>query len=137
METLQANHKLFAEMIRKIQQKIVLHAVILYGSRAKSTAKFYSDFDLVIIGDFKLPYIERIKWVLWYTPPVPTDIFCYTPEEFHKMFFSFQLTAIDAIGEGIVLFGEDFIRPYKKQYQKFVNRGMRKTECVLIPPLPE
>jgi hypothetical protein len=125
---------LFSVMIQKIQEKIDLYAVILFGSRARSDAKYYSDFDIVIIGNFDMPYIERIKWVLWYTPAVPVDIFCYTPEEFDSMFYSYQLIAIDAIGEGIILYGEDFIKPYKIQYKRFIEHGMRKTPCTLIPP---
>ncbi|HUY00555.1 MAG TPA: nucleotidyltransferase domain-containing protein [Candidatus Deferrimicrobium sp.] len=134
METPKNIFELFKDLIQKIQQKIKLHAVILFGSRAKGDAKFYSDFDLVIIGDFKIPFFERIKWVLWETPSVPVDVFCYTPEEFDKMFNSYHLTAIDAIGEGLVLFGQDFVQPYKIKYQEFVQHGMRKTECTLIPP---
>jgi len=125
---------LFSVMIQKIQEKIDLYTVILFGSRARSDAKYYSDFDIVIIGNFDMPYIERIKWVLWYTPAVPVDIFCYTPEEFDSMFYSYQLIAIDAIGEGIILYGEDFIKPYKIQYKRFIEHGMRKTPCTLIPP---
>ena len=134
METPKDNHKLFAEMIQKIRQKIHLNAVILFGYRAKGSAKFYSDFDLVVIGDFTLPYLERVKWVLWLTPPIPVDLFCYTSAEFDKLFHSYHLTAIDAIGEGVVLFEENFVTPYKIQYENFVKHGMRKTECTLIPP---
>ena len=134
METPKNKLELFSEMIHKIQEKITLYAFILFGSRARGDAKFYSDFDIVIIGDFKMAYIERTKWVLWISPPVPIDVFCYTPEEFDKLFHSFQLTAIDAIGEGIVLYGEKFIDPYKSQYEKFLQHGMRKTSCTLIPP---
>jgi len=125
---------LFLDMIEKIQEKIVLRAIILIGSRARGDAKYYSDFDIVVIGDFDMPYIERIKWVLWHSPSVPVDIFCYTPEEFNTMFYSYQLIAIDAIGEGVILYGEDFIKPYKLEYKKFVEHGMRKTPCTLIPP---
>ena len=134
MMTPQNKNEFFADMIQKIQEQIELHAVILFGSRAKGTDNFYIDFDLVIIGDFKIPYIDRIKLILKYTPPVPVDLFCYTPKEFNKMFHSYHLTAIDAIGEGIILFGDEFVRPYKEQYDIFIKKGMRKTDCVLIPP---
>ncbi|NVM54461.1 MAG: nucleotidyltransferase domain-containing protein [Candidatus Helarchaeota archaeon] len=134
MVTPKNNHELFSDMIQKIRHKINLKAVILFGSRAKGDAKFYSDFDLVIIGDFQMPFLERIKWVLWQTPSVPVDVFCYTPKEFDKMFHSYHLTAIDAIGEGVVLFGKDFVKAYKKHYENFVKHGMRKTDCTLVPP---
>ena len=134
METPENPNVFFSDVIEKIRLKIPLHLVILFGSRARGDAKFYSDFDFLIVADFKEPYLDRVKWVLWEAPAIPLDVFCYTPQEFEKMFNSYRLTAIDAIGDGIILYGEDFAKPYKKKYANFVKHGMRKTKCILIPP---
>ena len=134
MNTEQETFSIFNDMIRALQSHVELKAVILFGSRARGTFHKYSDHDLVIIGDFTGPYFDRLGWVMDLTPDVSVDLFCYTPSEFEQMFKTYRLTAIDAIGEGIVLFGEAFISPYKKRHAEFVRRGMRKTSCVLIPP---
>ncbi len=126
--------ELFKEMIQKIEIKLDLKAVIVFGSRTRGNAHYYSDYDIVIIANFKESFFKRSDWIIEITPDVSTDIFCYTPEEFELLFNDYHLTAIDSIGEGIVLFGEEFINPYKVRYQDFIRRGMKKTNCVLIPP---
>jgi len=126
---------LFKDMIEKIQEEIELKALILFGSRGRGDNTKFSDYDIFIIGDFSENYFQRVRNVLDFTPDVSVDIFCYTPEEFDEMFNSYKLIAIDAIGEGIVLFGEEFINPYKEKHADFVRRGMKKLTCTLIPPL--
>ncbi|MBN2153822.1 MAG: hypothetical protein JW839_20355 [Candidatus Lokiarchaeota archaeon] len=46
----------------------------------------------------------------------------------------YRLTPIDAVGEGVVLFGDEWVRPYKQRHAELVEHGMRKTDCALIPP---
>lgn len=128
--------ELFHDMIEQIQKKVPLKAVILFGSHAKGDAHQFSDYDLVIIADFQESYLNRALWVVHLAPEVSVDVFCYTPAEFETLFNSYNLTAIDAISEGIPLYGEKFIAPYKEKYQEFVRRGLRKKKWVLIPPSP-
>ncbi|NMC07566.1 MAG: nucleotidyltransferase domain-containing protein [Candidatus Lokiarchaeota archaeon] len=125
---------LFGEMIATLRMRIELKAVILFGSRAKGTAREHSDYDIVIIGEFKENYIKRMEWVITIAPFVPLDLFCYTPAEFEAMFKAFKLTQIDAIGEGVVLFGDEWVQPYKERHAVLVEQGMRKSDFVLIPP---
>ena len=126
--------ELFGSMISAIQARIDLKAVILFGSRVKGTAHAYSDYDLVIVGDFKEEYFTRLEWIVQLAPFVSVDLFCYTPQEFEAMFKEFRLTPIDAVGEGVVLFGDEWVRPYKNRHDALLEQGMRKTDCVLIPP---
>lgn len=126
--------ELFENMIINLQKKIELFAFILFGSRARGDSTKYSDYDVVIIGSFKEPFMDRGEWVVQLTPDVAIDIFCYTPKEFATMFHSYRLTAIDAIGEGIPLYGEVYLAPYRKLYKEFIKNGMRKETCVLYPP---
>jgi uncharacterized protein len=127
---------LFRPMIASIETKVHLKAVILFGSRARNQASIHSDFDLVFIGDFSMPYHRRVSMVLLNIPAVPVDAFCYTPDEFEEMFSSFNVTAIDAIGDGIVLLGASFVEKYKRRYDDFVKHGMRKTTCTIVLPTP-
>ncbi len=126
---------LFKEMIKQIQRKVSLKAVILFGSRARGDAHYFSDYDLLIIADFKKPYLERGLWVIHLAPEVSVDVFCYTPAEFDRLFHSYKITTIDAVSEGIVLFGNSFIEPYKLKIDGFIQRGMRREKHVLIPPI--
>lgn len=121
-------------MIAAIEKRVPTYAVILFGSRARGDASEFSDYDLVIIADFKEPYYRRRDWVVRLAPMVSVDLFCFTPAEFRKLFDDLNLTAIDAIGEGVVLAGEAFIKPYKEQHEDMTARGMRKTDCLIIPP---
>ncbi|TXT53611.1 MAG: putative DNA polymerase beta domain protein region [Promethearchaeota archaeon] len=125
---------LFSEMIKKVDAKLELYAFIIFGSQARGNALPYSDYDIVIIADFQEKYIYRSKWIVQIAPEVPIDIFCYTPQEFDKLFSQYNLTAIDAIDEGIFLKGEKFLEPYVTQLEEFKKRGMRKTDSLLIPP---
>jgi len=125
---------LFREMIDKLEFELRVYVVILFGSRATGRSHPDSDYDLVVIADFKTGRFDRPKIILRIKPRVPIDIFCFTPEEFEKSFGDFDLTAIDAIGEGIVLYGEEFVKSYKEKYAKLVQAGMRKKKSVLILP---
>lgn len=125
---------LFRDFIDAVSRRVSLHTVILFGSRARGTAGPWSDYDLVVVADFQESFMDRGRWVVQLGPRVPMDVFCYTPGEFERMFASFNLTAIDAIGEGIVLHGEAFIAPYKRRHAEFVRRGMRKLAHALVPP---
>ena len=129
-----AFHDMFGPMIEKLKARIGLHAVILFGSRARGDAHKFSDYDLLIIGDFKESFRKRWDWVIRLTPDVSTDLFCLTPREFSDLFDDFNITAIDATGEGIVLYGADFIDPFKKRYEERVRKGMKKTSCMLVHP---
>jgi uncharacterized protein len=126
--------KFFSKMIENVIKNITTKAIILFGSRANGKANFYSDFDIVVIANFTEKYHDRYKLIKKFAPSVPIDLFCYTPEEFHDMFFDFNLTAIDSIGEGIVLYDDNYIEPYKKNYNGFIKKGMHKTSCTLVLP---
>ena len=49
------------EYVERVSQKVRLHAAILFGSRARGDHGPWSDYDLLLIGDFKEPYLDRLK----------------------------------------------------------------------------
>ncbi|MGV9203862.1 MAG: nucleotidyltransferase domain-containing protein [Promethearchaeia archaeon] len=128
--------EIFAQMIDKIKEHIRLDAFILFGSRARNDYLPHSDYDILIVGSFQKPYLKRGEWVIEYAPSLAIDLFTYTPDEFDTLFHQYNLTAIDAIGEGIPLYGNPFYKKYKKIYLRFKARGMKKDykHEVLIPP---
>ena len=52
------------EYVEKVRGRMKLHAAILFGSRARGDHGPWSDYDLLLIGDFKDPYLERLKILL-------------------------------------------------------------------------
>ncbi len=62
----------------------LLKQVILFGSRATSSALKDSDMDIIVISEkFKgMSWLERIFDVPWaLQSPIPLDVLCYTSEE--------------------------------------------------------
>ncbi len=121
-------------MIQNISQEITLHSFILFGSQARGNTLPHSDYDIVIIGEFSKPYLERLEWIIKIAPLVAIDLFCYTPEEFDRKFKEYNLTAIDAIDEGIFLFDDGLTEKYVKKLEFFKEKGMKKGDHILHPP---
>lgn len=71
----------FAE---EIALKLPVTAVYLYGSLARGDVHEGSDIDLLIIGNFKENFFERIFAVLRHTT-LPIEPLVYTREEFEEM----------------------------------------------------
>ena len=89
-----------------LNKRIPIKEMILFGSRAKGTARPNSDYDLVIISrDFKdVPFRERPMpcMELWDINLFPTgaDILCYTPAEFKAKQRTLNVASI-AAKEGV------------------------------------
>jgi predicted nucleotidyltransferase len=79
------------EKIEKYKDLVVKElnpqAIILFGSFAKEDINEGSDVDIVVIADFKEPFLERIKLLLDLNDKLklPLEPIGYTPEEFSKM----------------------------------------------------
>jgi predicted nucleotidyltransferase len=130
--------ELFSDMVQKIRVKTKLYAVILFGSRGRGNPHQHSDYDVIVIADFQIEYenyFDRLYWISSLAPQLPIDLFCYTPKEFETMFSEYRITAMDAMEDGIVLWGDDFIQSYKKRYEAYKTHGLRREKCVLIPPI--
>jgi len=58
--------------------------VYLYGSFAREDVHEGSDIDLIIVGDFRERFFERIEKILELTD-LPVEPLAYTREEFERM----------------------------------------------------
>ncbi len=58
--------------------------VLLFGSRAKGTARPDSDYDLIVVSKSfkKTPFVDRARDV-WLSSKaaIAADVFCYSPDE--------------------------------------------------------
>lgn len=123
------------QYINELKQKLSLECVILFGSRARKDFLPYSDIDLMFIGDFKEKFIKRSEKIYEkYDFNLGLDAFCYTPEEFDKMFHEGTVSNLDAIDEGKCLLGHDFFMKYKQKLDYLKSKGLKKEPPVWILP---
>jgi hypothetical protein len=73
--------KVFADSLKKI---LPVRDVYLYGSFATGEIHEGSDIDLVIIGDFKERFVDRIGKILELSD-LPIEPLVYTVEEFEEL----------------------------------------------------
>lgn len=98
--------KLLNQMVYKIVQKHDPRKIVLFGSRARKSAKGDSDYDLLIIADSKEPRYRRSApyFPLLADLPVEVDIMVYTPEEVRDWKMVPQSFVSVALREGRVLY---------------------------------
>ncbi len=102
--------------------------IILYGSRAKGTFTVASDIDIIVISNnFEQDFLSRIKDLIdANTSSFPIEPLGYTEAEFETMLVSFRLTALDAIREGVPLYGEDYFNNLKNKINELEKIGLYK-----------
>jgi len=71
----------FAALLR---ERYRLEAIYVFGSYARGALHEGSDIDIVIVGDFKERFFDRIGSVMDLTD-LPIDPLVYTPAEFARM----------------------------------------------------
>lgn len=79
--------KLLQKFKKKLEKRIRVKSLILFGSRAKGQEKENSDIDLIIVSEdfagqksYKRPVNFYVDWDSEYD----TDIICLTPQELEK-----------------------------------------------------
>lgn len=75
------------EYVRRVVEALKPHAVVLFGSFARGDINEGSDVDLLVVADFKEPFLDRIKLLLDLNDGIglPLEPVGYTVEEFQKM----------------------------------------------------
>ena len=116
------------EYVERVSRRVRLHAAILFGSRARGDHGPWSDYDLLLIGDFKEPYLDRLKTLLDLTQGIriPIEPHPYTLEEALKMLERGNPSIVDAVEEGEpILVGEGWEEILEK-YRSMKRRGKLK-----------
>lgn len=72
------------QFAQELKTKFPIQEIYLHGSFASGKIHEGSDMDLVIVGDFKERFLDRIGRILDLTD-LPIEPLVYTPEEFDKM----------------------------------------------------
>lgn len=97
--------KMLEKIIEKILEVIIPEKIILFGSRAKGTARENSDYDILIIqktGERNRKVAQKLYLYLDF--PVSIDIIVQTPETIEINKNMFHSVVKDALNEGKVVY---------------------------------
>ena len=79
--------------------------ILLFGSLVDKHLNEWSDIDLVVIYQTKLPFYQRIKQALkLIQPKVGVDLLIYTPEEFSRLSNERRFFRDEILDKGTVLY---------------------------------
>jgi len=109
------SNKIVKRFINLIIKKFNLKKIIIFGSFAREDYHKGSDLDLIIVGEFKERFVDRIgKIIELNDSDLEIDAMVYTEEEFQKMIQDRRPFIEQALEEGIVV------------YEK------RDTKCIMV-----
>lgn len=111
------------EYIRGLKERLDPKAVILYGSRARGDWKPWSDVDIIVISN-KLPktFFDRWDVLVVHELEIPIEPKGFTPFEFLKMIEECDMTALDAMYEGVVLHDTGFIERARRKLREVTRK---------------
>ena len=123
-------------IVEKLRNKYKLVGVVLFGSRARGDYKPWSDYDVLIIGIFEKPYLERLRDVLetLSDTSIPVEPHPYTVEESMDMLLKGNPMIIDALSEGIVLYKTKEFEILENRFRDLVKKGLKKSNVSIILP---
>jgi len=108
-------NKIVKKFINLIVRKFKIRKIIIFGSFARGDYHKGSDLDLIIVGEFKERFIDRIGKILELNDSdLEIDVMVYTEKEFKKMIQERRPFIQQALEEGIVV------------YEK------RDTKCIMV-----
>ncbi len=96
--------KLYTE---RVAEKLRPRCVLLFGSFARSDVHEGSDVDILVVADFKVPFLDRIRLLMDLNEGIglPLEPVGYTPEEFQKMRDSGNRFIQEVLETGRILYG--------------------------------
>jgi len=98
-------NKIVKRFINLIIRKFNIKKIIIFGSFARGDYHKGSDLDLIIVGEFKERFIERIAKIIELNDSdLEIDVMVYTEEEFQKMIKERRPFIVQALEEGIVVY---------------------------------
>ena len=104
--------------------------IILSGSTALEEEMPWSDVDLIVIADFKKPFLQRLEEL---APSVDSrfsfEVAGYTLQEFMDMLDSLNIKAIEAIEEGFPVRSGPGYKELKRKLNELKSMGIRRTKC--------
>lgn len=98
-------NEIVKRFLNLIIKKFNLKKIIIFGSFARGDYHKGSDLDLVIVGEFKERFIDRIgKIIELNDSDLEMEVMVYTEEEFQKMIQQRRPFIEQVLEEGIVVY---------------------------------
>ena len=89
------------KLVHKIEHQFNPSKIILFGSLSQGRSHELSDLELIIVGQFNVPFFKRIGLILNLNDTdLEVDPLVYTEEEFARMLDEDNFFIINAIKEG-------------------------------------
>ena len=131
------DEELLTEVVARLRSRFRVVAVILFGSRARGDWGLWSDYDLLIIGEFSKGFTERIREVLELVSdiPLPIEPLPYTLDEAINLLRRGSPTIYDALEEGRVLYADKSFEALKKLFEELKRKGVRKGYTSILVPM--
>ena len=130
--------KLLNEVVNRLVTKLParVKAIILCGSRARGDWTPWSDYDLLIIADFREKYLDRIKNILEIIGDLYIDVepHPYTLNEAIEMLRKGNPLIVDALEEGKILYSTNDFKKLINVYKELKEKGMMRTNTTIIVP---
>ncbi|MEM4498239.1 MAG: nucleotidyltransferase domain-containing protein [Nitrososphaerota archaeon] len=116
------------EYVSRVMRAVKLHAAILFGSRARGDHGPWSDYDILLIGDFHDPYLKRLKMLFELTEGlrIPVEPHPYTLDEALEMLERGNPIIVDAMEEGRMLYANDVFKVLLVKYHEMKRAGKLK-----------
>ncbi|MEM1921304.1 MAG: nucleotidyltransferase domain-containing protein [Desulfurococcaceae archaeon] len=137
MSKTRSDYEELIKVVEKILSSFKTYAVILFGSRARGDYKPWSDYDILIIADFRDKYLDRIGNILELIDNTNLTIepHPYTLKEAIEMLKKGNPIIVDAISEGIILYSREEFKELLKLYEELLRKGLKRSETsIIIPP---
>jgi len=127
------------DAVRRIVERLKPAAIVLFGSRARGDWGPWSDYDLLVIADFRESYLERVGKLIELLKDVriPIEPHPYTLEEAISMLHKGNPTIVDALEEGVFLHLEPGAQRLLKEYHRLKSKGLKRTKTTIVVPRNE
>ncbi|ABN69870.1 DNA polymerase, beta domain protein region [Staphylothermus marinus F1] len=129
-------NKLLEKAVNRLVKVLNVKGIILFGSRARGDWMPWSDYDILIIADFKEKYLDRIKIILDIIGDIPLNIepHPYTLSEALDMLKRGNPIIVDALEEGKILYATNDLEEIIKEYDKLKKKGLKRTNTTILIP---
>lgn len=112
--------------------------IILFGSAARNEQTPSSDIDILVIGG-RLPesHRERFRLLIRLRPRfAPLQVQTFTRLEWERMMAEKHVTVLEALRDGIPLYGQALFAHWRSMFETWLSLGLRRTNCTwVIPPM--
>lgn len=130
----------YVKLLTESPLKLGVRTIVLMGSRARGDWKTHSDTDVLVIAENLPRNHGRLLAAL--NPPevwgLSLEPRAYTPDDFLDAIWALDLTVLDAVHEGIVLYDDDFWKKAREAFQAAKKEyGLKKIKAgwIALKPL--